>query len=188
MPLLQDYNKLFEHTDNIKKIYVNNNVVWPAVVSSGPDYTEHLYLENTSNETKTVRTATTDVEISYDKNNWETMTRNVDYNVSPNSTIWLRKSTTAFNSRITTTCDSVGGNVMSLLYGSEFTGQTEFASLTTTRAFSALFQNSALIDASKLLLPATTLATRCYNSMFFGCTSLTTAPKLPATSMEERCY
>lgn len=37
-------------------------------------------------------------------------------------------------------------------------------------------------------LPATTLATYCYNSMFRGCTSLTTAPALPATALVQSCY
>jgi hypothetical protein len=37
-------------------------------------------------------------------------------------------------------------------------------------------------------LPATTLATWCYNSMFRGCLSLTTAPALPATTLAPYCY
>jgi hypothetical protein len=37
-------------------------------------------------------------------------------------------------------------------------------------------------------LPATTLADGCYVGMFFGCTSLTTAPELPATTLTENCY
>ena len=37
-------------------------------------------------------------------------------------------------------------------------------------------------------LPATTLATSCYNSMFYGCTSLTQAPALPATTLASNCY
>ena len=37
-------------------------------------------------------------------------------------------------------------------------------------------------------LPATTLASNCYNSMFKGCTSLTTAPELPATTLTSNCY
>ena len=37
-------------------------------------------------------------------------------------------------------------------------------------------------------LPATTLADYCYYSMFRGCTSLTTAPSLPATTMANNCY
>ena len=37
-------------------------------------------------------------------------------------------------------------------------------------------------------LPATTLTKYCYQGMFFGCTSLTTAPTLPATTLAESCY
>jgi len=37
-------------------------------------------------------------------------------------------------------------------------------------------------------LPATTLAEGCYDSMFSGCTSLVTAPTLPATTLVESCY
>jgi hypothetical protein len=37
-------------------------------------------------------------------------------------------------------------------------------------------------------LPATTLASDCYDSMFDSCTSLTTAPELPATTLANNCY
>ena len=37
-------------------------------------------------------------------------------------------------------------------------------------------------------LPATTLATSCYYNMFRGCASLTTAPALPATKLATSCY
>ena len=37
-------------------------------------------------------------------------------------------------------------------------------------------------------LPATTLAGDCYNGMFNGCSSLTSAPALPATTLAENCY
>lgn len=37
-------------------------------------------------------------------------------------------------------------------------------------------------------LPATTLAKRCYQNMFGSCTSLTIAPELPATTLAEGCY
>ena len=37
-------------------------------------------------------------------------------------------------------------------------------------------------------LPATTLAYGCYGGMFYDCTSLTTAPELPATTLAEGCY
>ena len=37
-------------------------------------------------------------------------------------------------------------------------------------------------------LPATTLASYCYRGMFYGCTGLTTAPALPATTLVTECY
>ena len=37
-------------------------------------------------------------------------------------------------------------------------------------------------------LPATTLAQYCYNRMFYGCTGLTSAPELPATTLNASCY
>ena len=37
-------------------------------------------------------------------------------------------------------------------------------------------------------LPATTLVDHCYDSMFYGCTSLATAPALPATTLAYGCY
>jgi hypothetical protein len=37
-------------------------------------------------------------------------------------------------------------------------------------------------------LPATTLADYCYYYMFEGCTALVSAPALPATTLTERCY
>lgn len=37
-------------------------------------------------------------------------------------------------------------------------------------------------------LPATTLVSNCYSSMFQDCTSLTTAPSLPATTLANNCY
>ena len=37
-------------------------------------------------------------------------------------------------------------------------------------------------------LPATTLAEYCYYAMFYGCTSLTTASALLATTLSDMCY
>ena len=45
---------------------------------------------------------------------------------------------------------------------------------------------TALTSAPEL--PATTLTNDCYNGMFFDCTSLTTAPALPATTLGAYCY
>ena len=52
--------------------------------------------------------------------------------------------------------------------------------------------NSLFIGCTSLtkapVLPATTLAYNCYYNMFYGCTSLTKAPVLPATTLYKYCY
>ena len=80
----------------------------------------------------------------------------------------------------------VYGNIMSLVDEENFATATE---LTAEITFFMLFDgNTALADASSLLLPATTLTRSCYGSMFYNCTALTAAPKLPATILASACY
>ena len=45
---------------------------------------------------------------------------------------------------------------------------------------------TSLVTAPEL--PATTLTNYCYQGMFYGCTALTTAPELPATTLGTDCY
>ena len=53
--------------------------------------------------------------------------------------------------------------------------------------YAYMFRNCTSLTTAPSL-PATTLAGSCYASMFFGCTSLTTAPSLPATTLSSNCY
>lgn len=52
--------------------------------------------------------------------------------------------------------------------------------------FYRLFQNAAITTAPKL--PATAIGERCYVYMFENCSALTTAPALPATILASNCY
>ena len=82
---------------------------------------------------------------------------------------------------------NVQGNVMSLLYGDNYKGQTDLTG--KNYAFYYLFYNNTkVINAKNLSLPATTLVNRCYFCMFMKCTSLTTSPELPATTLAQSCY
>lgn len=82
---------------------------------------------------------------------------------------------------------NVSGNCMSLLWGED--DYLDFSKNYGLRTFAQLLKNdSMLISASDLLLPATTLVSNCYDHMFYGCTSLTTAPELPATTLANSCY
>ena len=58
--------------------------------------------------------------------------------------------------------------------------------ITQDYVFKSLFEEMAITTAPKL--PATTLSRNCYQQMFDGCTSLTTAPELPATTLTSSCY
>ena len=76
------------------------------------------------------------------------------------------------------------GNIMSLLYGDDFKNKL---TIPVDFCFSCLFYGcSSLTTAPEL--PATTLVNGCYYRMFQGCSSLTTAPDLPATTLAESCY
>ena len=82
----------------------------------------------------------------------------------------------------------VYGNIMSLVQSEGFKDATE---LKQSYTFCSLFKSNAHIknkSGAPLLLPATTLAGDCYNSMFQDCASLTAAPDLPATSLADCCY
>ena len=80
------------------------------------------------------------------------------------------------------------GNIMSLVNATNFATTT---SLTAENTFHSLFQgNTNIINhpSKDLLLPATTLTTSCYHTMFSGCTGLTRAPVLPAPTLVSTCY
>ena len=72
---------------------------------------------------------------------------------------------------------SIDGTPQAYPGGADLTGDHELQSL--------------IFTASNILLPATTLAEKCYMSMFTNCTALTTVPSdlLPATTLAEgpRC-
>lgn len=56
-------------------------------------------------------------------------------------------------------------------------------------AFSNMFNGcSSLITASKIGAANATFGNQCCNYMFQGCTNLTTAPALPATTLGNSCY
>ena len=57
----------------------------------------------------------------------------------------------------------------------------------TNNCYSYMFQGCTSLTTAPAL-PATTLAEYCYYEMFGGCKALITAPALPATMLDEGCY
>ena len=81
---------------------------------------------------------------------------------------------------------NVYGNIMSMSYGDDFIGKTEFPE--DSYGFGGMFKEMQVVSAENLILPATALTDSCYSHMFQACYSLTTAPELPATILAPNCY
>lgn len=136
--------------------------------------------------------------IQYRKNygEWTSITSTtggVSISVSAGDLLQFRGDNTAYgnssyyNSFGGTADFNVWGNIMSLI------NSTSYATLTTLSSsytFRALFTgNNHLLDAARLQLPATTLATYCYYSFFYNCKYLVKGVKiLPATTLANHCY
>lgn len=80
---------------------------------------------------------------------------------------------------------NVEGNIMSLVYGDNFDGQT---TLTSTYNFCQLFKCTHCVSAENLVLPTMTLTQYCYRAMFSRCGDLIKVPALPATTLAKGCY
>ena len=80
----------------------------------------------------------------------------------------------------------IEGNIMSLLDGDNFAESTTLPD--GSYIFCSLFKKAPVVSAENLILPATTLKDYCYRSLFSYCTTLTRAPKLPATTLAKGCY
>lgn len=204
---LTTMQSIYHGQNEIVEITYNNSPVYQK--SSGPDYTEPFYVQDTSGSANTIQISKNSsapdltIEQSTDKSTWTTLgttgSTPLDISVSANGKVYLRCSagnwSNGFNGSYNyfsgaTSNFKVGGNVMSLMYGSNFDGtETAFPTGGNDYKLTDLFRgNTHIVDASKLLLPATTMNWCCYYGMFKDCTSLTAAPALPATTLGNYCY
>ena len=87
----------------------------------------------------------------------------------------------------------VYGNIMSLIFGADYIGKYTLDKEKNKSAFSHLFSYNPHIlshESKELVLPATSLAPKCYYGLFMECTNLKRAPALPATDLTgcDQCY
>ena len=125
--------------------------------------------------------------------NWKSLSAGTSTDaINAGHTLSFRGNITPINSdgigrfTISKKCN-LKGNCMSMLFRDEAADNYSLSG--KDYAFSGLFKNcSKIINVSNNFLPATTLAIKCYYSMFMGCYNLTTAPELPATTLVSECY
>lgn len=193
--------------DEVVKAYLNGTLVWDKDFKKVPFYVENI---TDSNETLSIKRHTNapaiTIEMSTDCIAWTTLgttnTAALTYTLTPGSRLYLRANTTAWGGSVNGVkvynvingVSRIGGNIMSLLYGSGFTGGETSFPAGSVNTFSELFSENTYIssdynlqDASGLLLPPVTTQ-RCYQDMFQGCRLLTLAPALPAVTLADYCY
>ena len=187
-------------TSTVSKAYWGTQQVYPNVTPPTPSgyETQYFTIEATSAGTLYFDDNTTPFEYSLnDGSTWNTSTTTNTYNLGNGEKILFRCTNPSINSEqgighfyASDGQFKVYGNIMSLLYGSNFIGQTTFPYADNSYVFSELMYSfTTLTDAENLVLPATTLATHCYYQMFESCTALETPPTvLPATTLAESCY
>lgn len=135
--------------------------------------------------------------ISYSKNGgtWETLTFNEGVSVSSGDKIQYKGENTELGyCTINSTAQfNAKGNIMSLLYGDDFSDKDELEG----GEFTFLFNNcQTIISAKDLKMPSKKVGQYSFGyndyegggAAFRNCTNLVDAPELPATELGEACY
>lgn len=133
------------------------------------------------------------LEYSTNAEDWSVWDGTVELNSSSDNKLYLRGTgntkitASGYNNRWVLTGSNIScdGNIEYLLdYQTVLNG--EHPTMADNCYQSMFYGCTSLITAPEL--PATTLANYCYYEMFYNCTSLTTAPTLPATVVTMFCY
>ena len=160
-----------------------------------------LCLEAIQAGTITIDSSPMNLTIEYSKDglNWKSETGDYIYiNLKEGECVYLRGNNKTYSKTIDETSYVTGiqgtapfyayGDVMSLVDAENYESGI---SLTEKGALSSLFAECTNLYShpeKELVLSARVLSERCYYSMFYGCTNLTRAPALPATSLANECY
>ena len=197
-------------SNTINALYYGSTLLWPRDYSKeyltikSKSYGETITISFIKNSTNISRS----IQYSKDKINWTTISFNTSDNptkieLNPSEKIYLKGTNSSYaeasdsgliycNIRVSGNgFADIYGNIMSLIYGDNFYGQTVLTSDYTFRNLfvDSLSGSSRIADAHNLVLPATTLTKGCYEYMFNNCTMLWTAPALlPATTLADSCY
>ena len=157
------------------EILSDGNIVWKA---NSTAYTTTIEYRKNSGEWTEITSTTAGTPISVVSGDTiQFRGNNLTYSTGTSAYNSFSGTTAAFNVR---------GNIMSLISSSDF---TTLNVLTSSFTFNSLMCDcTGLTDASKLVLPVTTLVGNCYRDMFRDCTNLMAAPALPATTLANNCY
>ena len=202
-----EIEKAYVGNTQVEKIYLGADAIYEGT-PPGPDYSQMYFTiealsSGTLNYVKEKDTVP-DVVLDYslDGVNWTTFTSSTASTqiaqVQAGDKVMFKGTNNYFGDGNaygntfsgSTALFKVYGNAMSLLYGDGFSAVTAFDTGYSRHLCAIFASTTALTDASNLSLPVLDLtgAAECYRGMFYGCSSLTGAPALPATTLYNLCY
>ena len=193
----------------------NIRVIWEKP-NPGPDHSIPFYLFNNTNNTlvfnwtpSRMNSNQPTVNISYSFDNSTYTSTSVQgstvftVNIPANTKCYLKADMTFEKTQSGTFqwSSEIGGNIASLLYGNNFTGNETYyptyyddayeENMNYERICAYMFSGSAITDASNLALlydnPSLMGGVECHGYMFINCSYLNAAPDLP-TTLEDSCY
>ena len=133
------------------------------------------------------------IKISKDYKTWNDYTSGTEIELNPKERVYIKSDyvkDTGYTPRFVFNGDRAHlrarGNIASLIYGTNDAYVNKYTSTEKYCYYCMFYGCTSLTQAPEL--PATTLSLHCYNSMFRDCTSLTQAPELPATNLADYCY
>ena len=181
MPLLQDYNKLFEQTSNIRRAIVNGNVVWPAKPIP-PDPKTIPFTVRNMESTSIEWPVNAYYSYSTVLGEWITPAEQGVIELEPGEKMMILRATqpvTMWQNQFLRPSDkrfNISGNILSLLDGHNFSEITSVGG----SAFNNIFAYTQ-VDIDELTLYPTTYTGSsgdygCYERMFQNCASLTKSP------------
>ena len=187
------YNGEYANIDG--ELYIVSNNVWRTTTFTSKNYLRFTAVNNNA----TIGFVNNDVDnpnmkYSYDGITWfEWDYSNISipngwtmYFKGDNSYGFNTSSSTSGSLKFTMSGTvEANGSIQSLLYNDNF---EDNLIIPLTYCFNGLFNGcTSLTKAPEL--PATTLTVECYKAIFQGCTNLTSAPTvLPATTLVQGCY
>ncbi len=190
---------LYMGVSGATKAYYGTEVVFggePTPIDYSKEYlTFDILTGGTINWTESGSTLGAELSYSLNDGNWTALPTGSTINVSTGDKVRFKGNNPRYSNlyKETAGCTFSGstasfnlyGNILSLIYGDNFEGQT---SVSSSYTFQNMFTTTSVVDASNLVLLATTVLYQSYCRMFYNCASLTAAPALPATTLAQSCY
>lgn len=199
--MLVSGQSIYVGSSEISKVFQGDDLIWskgtPPAPVSGDYLTFEILTGGTINWKLNTEFDYTGKTIYYSKNSgatWNAITATTggtSFNVSSGDKVYFKGENSSYYVQGTecvfsdsTAYFNVSGNILSLIYGDSFSGQT---GITEQYTFRRLFQNTNVVSSVNLQLPLN-VTKGCYDRMFYNCVLLTAAPVLPATTLADSCY